>query len=591
MPRRSRSDDAPEEMTARVPSSANRKRTTPPTGAPVQASSAADGTPEAEALAWWEARTSAEEYVGLPDALPSGPAVRVLEQRGLIARPPGDWAFVVRGPAQTDDQRVLRSNYWPLVAAALARYAPAAIDRLAALRLYTGDEAIRPQLDVRHAANQSEWRLTVLPGYEIILRPADEAATEGATLPTTREQRVAGIAVPVVSPERLLMSLTVGDVREAPDLVAIWLRSLIVGGTALDEAYRANPRPVLLRRMAHIAADVGNERLATTIDGVLAAHTRSTLTRANTGVGTSIVIPRYVERSVALGGREAWLDRYRANFMLAAEQLAERLQAVEAEVAPADADATLAFAREAKLEDTYHSTTIEGYRITREEVEAVVTGRPYAGRTPDEIERLMALKGYSQAFDWVLEQVRVALAGAESTASRPRVTEDLILDVFLELWSPSVDAGIIQSADLRRWRGRPVQINGSDHAPPSSDKLPQLMRLVVEQAQEAPAGPVARAALLHWLFVHAHPFMDGNGRVARLLMNYLLAGAGLPWTTIRAEERSIYFQALERAHLDLDLAPLANFLARAVRRAAQDRSAWIPSLGAPGGRPGGRRGR
>ena len=85
--------------------------------------------------------------------------------------------------------------------------------------------------------------------------------------------------------------------------------------------------------------------------------------------------------------------------------------------------------------------------------------------------------------------------------------------------------------------------------------------------------------------------MDGNGRVARLLMNYLLAGAGLSWTTIRTEERSTYFQALERAHLDLDLAPLADFLANAVRRAAQERSAWMASRGARGGRKAGRRAR
>ncbi|MEO7521707.1 MAG: Fic family protein [Gemmatimonas sp.] len=484
----------------------------------------------------------------------------------------------MRGPEQTADERVLHANYWALASVALARYTPAVIDRLTALRLYTGDESIRPQLDVRHAANKSEWRLEILRGYEIILRPADGTASAGATLPTTREQRIGGIPVPVVSPERLLMSLTVGDVRAAPDLVAIWLRSLVIGTTALDEAYRANPRPVLLRRMAHIASDVGNDRLATTIDGVLAAHTRSTLTRANTGVGTNILIPRYVERSVGVGGREAWLDRYRAHFTNAAEQLTERLGPVEAETTASGPEETLAFAREAKLEDAYHSTTIEGYRITRDEVEAVIAGRPYAGRTPDEIERLMALKGYSQAFDWVLKQIGGKETSDVKTGAllaRPRITEELILDIFLELWSPSVDAGIVDSADLRRWRARPVQIKSSDHAPPSAEKLPQLMRLVVEQAQQAPAGPVARAAFLHWAFVHAHPYMDGNGRVARLLMNYLLAGAGLPWTTIRAEERAPYFRALERAHLALDLAPLADFVAMAVRRAALERSAWL----------------
>lgn len=538
-------------------------------------------SPEQEALAWWEGRSATGAYVGLADALPSPAAVRVLERRGLISRTPGDWGFVVRGPTGADDAHILRTNYWPLVAAALTRYAPAAVDRLAALRLYTGDESIRALVDVQHASSRSAWRLTVLPGYEIALRPVDpEARDDGATggnrRPETmhvgrRVHRIAGSEVPIVAPEQLLLSLTLGDVRTAPDVVAVWLRSLVVGSAALDAAYRIHPRPVLLRRMAHMASDMGNDQLTSTIVGVLAGHTRSTLSRANTGVGTSIVIPRYVERSPARGGREPWLDRYRANFSAAAEQLAEGLRAVESVVHPVSAESAIAWARDAKLEDTYHSTTIEGYRISREEVAAVVAGRPYAGRTPDEIERLMALAGYSRAFDLVLREVR---ALPVEGGARPTISEELILDVFLELWRPSVDAGIVEPTDLRRWRGRPVQIHGSDHAPPSSEKLPQLMRLLVEQVQETTAGPVARAALLHWAFVHAHPFMDGNGRVARLLMNSLLTGAGLPWTTIRAEERIPYVRALERAHLERDLAPFASLLGAAVRRAARERRGW-----------------
>ncbi|MBU6366081.1 MAG: Fic family protein [Gemmatimonadetes bacterium] len=529
-------------------------------------------------MAWWRARTAAESYVGLPDTLPSPAAVRVLDQRGLIARPPGDWAFVVRSPAQTDPLRVLRANYWALVATALTRYAPAALDRRTALRLYAGDESIRPQVDVRHAANRSAWHLTVFSGYVLTLRPVDEPSGTGAALPATRLLRVAGVTLPVVAPEHLLLSLTLGDIRDALDLVAIWLRSLIVGMAALDEAYRATPRPVLLRRMAHLAADVGNARLAATMEQVLAAHTRSMLSRANTGVGTSLVLPRYVERSVAGGGREAWLDRYRATFLRAADQLAERLAPLEAGLARADVEVTMAFAREAKLEDTYQSTTIEGYRVTREDVQAVLAGRPHQGRTPDEIERLMALTGYSQAFDWVLGQARLSpgnpsvAAGAEAT-----ITEAFILDVFLELWSPSVNAGLVEPSDLRRWRQRAVQITGSDHAPPSSDKLTPLMRLLVEEVRDTRVGPLARAALLHWGVVHVHPFMDGNGRVARLLMNYLLAVSGLAWTTIRAEERRPYFRALEQAHLTLDLAPLADFLGGAVRRATDERAVWMAS--------------
>lgn len=63
--------------------------------------------------------------------------------------------------------------------------------------------------------------------------------------------------------------------------------------------------------------------------------------------------------------------------------------------------------------------------------------------------------------------------------------------------------------------------------------------------------------------------MDGNGRLARLLMNYMLGGSGLPWTTIRAEERPTYFRALERAHVEDEFAPLAEFLSDDIVRSAE----------------------
>lgn len=84
-------------------------------------------------------------------------------------------------------------------------------------------------------------------------------------------------------------------------------------------------------------------------------------------------------------------------------------------------------------------------------------------------------------------------------------------------------------------------------------------------------GPLTRAILTHWGFVHIHPFMDGNGRLARLLMNYQLAGSGLPWITIRAEQRAAYFAALMRAHIEDDLVALAGLLRADVERAARRR--------------------
>src|SRR5258705_1901673 len=78
---------------------------------------------------------------------------------------------------------------------------------------------------------------------------------------------------------------------------------------------------------------------------------------------------------------------------------------------------------------------------------------------------------------------------------------------------------------------------------------------------------VQRAALMHWGFETIHPFPDGNGRVGRLLLNLVLGAEGIPWVTIRAEERDAYFRALEQGQVDGDILPWGRFLAERVRRA------------------------
>jgi hypothetical protein len=120
-------------------------------------------TPAGEALAWWLKRVRHRTYVGLKEELPSAPAMRVLRDRELIAETPGGWAFVVRSP-HSDAKAALRRNAWGLVAAAMERYAPAAIDRVSAVRLATGDESILPKTYVRHGASESKRTLQLFEG-------------------------------------------------------------------------------------------------------------------------------------------------------------------------------------------------------------------------------------------------------------------------------------------------------------------------------------------------------------------------------------------------------------------------------------------
>ena len=86
--------------------------------------------------------------------------------------------------------------------------------------------------------------------------------------------------------------------------------------------------------------------------------------------------------------------------------------------------------------------------------------------------------------------------------------------------------------------------------------MPLLFELL---KNEEHAG--VRAVMGHFVFVYIHPYMDGNGRIGRFLMNAMLASGGYPWTVIPLEEREQYMNALETASVNLDIKPFASFLA------------------------------
>jgi hypothetical protein len=83
---------------------------------------------------------------------------------------------------------------------------------------------------------------------------------------------------------------------------------------------------------------------------------------------------------------------------------------------------------------------------------------------------------------------------------------------------------------------------------------------------EKETEPGVRAVLGHWMFGYIHPYPDGNGRMARFLMNVMLASGGYPWTVIRVRDRKAYLVALDRASIDMNIKPFAAFVAERVRR-------------------------
>lgn len=221
-----------------------------------------------------------------------------------------------------------------------------------------------------------------------------------------------------------------------------------------------------------------------------------------------------------------------------------------------------------RVEDAYHSLSIERYRVTLELIRKVAeekwdpTGNSHEQRQID----AMAARGYLDAFQLVKEDAGQAYSKKDSA---PAVASQLFNDRhqawFQKLFGPSVDAGILERRDLVGYRRHMVFLRGSLHAPPHFDYVRDGMEALRECLAEETDAFVS-AVLGHWLFGFIHPYMDGNGRMARFTMNLMLASGGYPWTVIRVEDRSTYMAALEKASVADDLTTFSNFVADSVRR-------------------------
>jgi hypothetical protein len=132
------------------------------------------------------------------------------------------------------------------------------------------------------------------------------------------------------------------------------------------------------------------------------------------------------------------------------------------------------------------------------------------------------------------------------------------------LFSPSVQAGIVKPADLAGYRNDQVFIRGALHVPLSTEAVRECMPVLFQLLEKEPA-PQVRAVLGHFLFVYIHPYMDGNGRLGRFLMNLMLVPAGYVWTVIPVQQRVEYMNALEQASSFGNMAPFAGFVATLTR--------------------------
>ncbi len=232
---------------------------------------------------------------------------------------------------------------------------------------------------------------------------------------------------------------------------------------------------------------------------------------------------------------------------------------------PADAKAYLTQVAERYKADAYHSLSIEGYRVTDALIAKVASGkwRPEANAADAETRNAMAAHGYWLAHREVTESIRRILGGA---AAGDLVWRDHGA-WYRALFAPSVTAHLLDATDLAGYRAQPVYIKNAQHVPPSPHAVREMMPALFDHLHDEPDASV-RAVLGHFFFVFIHPYPDGNGRVARFVMNAMLASGGYPWTVIPVEHRNRYFATLEAAAVREDIAPFARFVSERVSASA-----------------------
>ena len=229
---------------------------------------------------------------------------------------------------------------------------------------------------------------------------------------------------------------------------------------------------------------------------------------------------------------------------------------------PGDPQAYLRHVDEIYGSDAYHSLSIEGYRVTPQMIERVRTGNwdPDNRESDRQNRDALAARGYWQAFRLVRETVAEIIAGGDPGS----LVQGVHSDWYRELFQPSVAVGLIPASALAGYRNDAVYLRGSRHVPPRwqavRDAMPTLFELLKQETE-----PAVRAVLGHWLFGYIHPYPDGNGRMARFVMNAMLASGGYPWTVIRLEDRNAYLSALEAASVDQEIGVFARFMAERVQ--------------------------
>lgn len=203
----------------------------------------------------------------------------------------------------------------------------------------------------------------------------------------------------------------------------------------------------------------------------------------------------------------------------------------------------LTFEQAFEVDYTHNSTAIEGNTLTLIETKVVLEdGIAIGGKSLREIYESV---NHQKAYRYVKDCIAKGLP----------LEENIIKDIHATLMKNILVGGVYRNID--------VYISGARHTPPSPNEMyRQIKNFYADLAWKGREfNPIELAAWTHSEFVKIHPFVDGNGRTSRLIMNYQLLANGFPAISIAKEHRLDYFNTLEAYAVEGNLAPFADMIA------------------------------
>lgn len=194
------------------------------------------------------------------------------------------------------------------------------------------------------------------------------------------------------------------------------------------------------------------------------------------------------------------------------------------------------------IDFTYNSTTIEGNTLTLIETKAVIEDNISIGGK--ELREIYEVINHNKAFNYVKSSIE----------KKEKLDEEKLKDIHQILTENIMQGGIYRNTDVR--------ITGANHTPPTPNEMYNQLKFFYDDLEKnnEKMNPIELAAWTHAEFVRIHPFIDGNGRTSRLIMNYQLMKNGFLPINIKVEDRLKYYNTLDVYATKGDLKPFLDFV-------------------------------